>query len=402
MVRAIAAAVRKTQACRAVLMPLRIFSRPEVISVTRSLSSIALLLAFATAIQPAAAEETCPDPESALGVSRIVEIDGKAGPLFGEFTKYEKEPRFLGPKEVVLTFDDGPMPRYTKPILDALDKFCTKATFFNVGQMAMAYPDMVKEVMARGHTVGTHTWSHPMNLRRQSMARVKDQIERGFAAVALAAGDKPIAPFFRFPGLSDSGPMLAYLQERGIAAFTVDVVSNDSYIGSPQRLIKRTLDQVEKRNGGIVLFHDIKASTAKALPTLLSELKKRGFKIVHLRSKATFEPLPELIAELKEKHAKKFANEDAKPKLVPFYEAIAPSTLAAAGDPEVTELAPVPRERTHAGGTHATASEPVATDGGVAAPSPRRTRKRRAHRKSTVTGEVSGIPSLSKIVSGKY
>ncbi len=219
----------------------------------RSLASVALLLVATAQLAPAAADEACPKPESALGVSRIVEIDTKSGPLFGEFSKYEKEPRFLGPKEVVLTFDDGPLPRYTKPILDALDEYCTKATFFYVGQMAMAYPDMVKEVLARGHTVGSHTWSHPMNLRRQSMERAKDQIERGFAAVALAAGNKPIAPFFRFPGLSDSGSMLAYLQERGIAAFTVDVVSNDSYIGNSQRLIKRTLDQIEKRNGGIVL-----------------------------------------------------------------------------------------------------------------------------------------------------
>jgi peptidoglycan/xylan/chitin deacetylase (PgdA/CDA1 family) len=239
------------------------------------LSALALVAATALSSIPASAEETCPNAQTALGVSRIVEIDAKAGPLFGGFTKYEKEPRFLGPKEVVLTFDDGPMPKYTKPILDALDKFCTKATFFYVGQMAQAYPDMVKEVMGRGHTMGTHTWSHPLNLRAMSLERSTDQIERGFAAVALAAG-QPIAPFFRFPGLSDSAPMLAHLQERGIAAFTVDVVSNDSYIGSPSRLVARTLDQVERQNGGIVLFHDIKASTAHALPTILTELKKRG------------------------------------------------------------------------------------------------------------------------------
>ncbi len=375
----------------------------------RSLASVALLLAAAQ-LAPAAADEACPKPESALGVSRIVEIDTKTGPLFGEFSKYEKEPRFLGPKEVVLTFDDGPLPRYTKPILDALDEYCTKATFFYVGQMAMAYPDMVKQVLARGHTVGSHTWSHPMNLRRQSMERAKDQIERGFAAVALAAGNRPIAPFFRFPGLSDSGSMLAYLQERGIAAFTVDVVSNDSYIGNAQRLIKRTLDQIEKQNGGIVLFHDIKASTAKALPTILAELKKRGFKIVQMRPKGDFTPLPELTAELEDKYFKKTAasekgeksDKGEKPKLVPFYAAIRPSTLDAAGDPpQVVELAPAARERSHTGGTHATASEPVTADGAVA-PAPPRTHKRRAHRKSTVTGAYNSVPSLSKIVSGKY
>ena len=82
------------------------------------------LLVAAAAFAPAAAEEAaCKKPENALGVSRIVEIDTKTGALFGEFTKYEKEPRFLGPKEVVLTFDDGPLPKFTKPILDALDEY---------------------------------------------------------------------------------------------------------------------------------------------------------------------------------------------------------------------------------------------------------------------------------------
>ncbi len=372
---------------------------------TRSLASIALVLMSAAALQPALAAETetCPNPETALGVSRIVEIDPKSGPLFGDFSKYEREPRFLGPKEVVLTFDDGPLPRHTKPILDTLDKFCTKATFFYVGEMAMAYPYMVKEVLARGHTVGSHTWSHPMNLRRQSLEKAKDQIERGFAAVALAA-EGPIAPFFRFPGLSDSGPMLAYLQERGIAAFTVDVVSNDSYIGNPSRLVKRTLEQIEKRNGGIVLFHDIKASTAKALPTILAELKQRGYKIVQLRSKTAFTPLPALTAELEAKLAKSEAKRGT-PKPTPPITAIAATTLAAVSEPEVTELAPGPRERTHEGGTHATASAPVAAEAttttAAAAPPRHQLRRHRAHRRGKVAAEYS-VPSLSNAVSGNY
>jgi len=354
---------------------------------------------LSAALGPAIAAEPCPKPESALGVSRIVEIDPKAGPLFGEFSKYEREPRFLQPMEVVLTFDDGPLPRYTKPILDTLDAFCTKATFFNVGEMAMAYPDMVKEVIGRGHTVGSHTWSHPMNLHHQSLDRAKDQIERGFAAVALAA-DAPIAPFFRFPGLSDSGPMLGYLQERGVASFTVDVVSNDSYIGSPKRLTKRTLDLIEKKKGGIVLFHDIKASTAKALPTILAELKKRGYKIVQLRSKTAFEPLPALTAELEAKLAKEQARRGT-PKPTPTFTAIAPTTLAAVSEPEVTELAPPPRERTHAGGTHATASTPVA-NGEEAARPQHRTRKHRAHKKGAVANSIRPTMSLTNAVTGNF
>jgi peptidoglycan-N-acetylglucosamine deacetylase len=365
-------------------------------------------------LSPARADAPCADPKGALGVSRIVEIDAKTGPLYGGFTKYENEARFLGPKEVVLTFDDGPMPKYTKPILDALDKFCTKATFFYGGQMAQAYPDMVKEVMGRGHTMGTHTWSHPLNLRSLSLERSSDQIERGFAAVALAAG-QPIAPFFRFPGLSDSGPMLAHLQQRGIAAFTVDVVSNDSYIGSPARLAARTLDQVERQNGGIVLFHDIKASTAHALPTILTELKERGYKVVHMRSKSVFEPLPALTAELETKRAVAEAKKAGvkkgetividKPKLLPFYAAIQATTLEAAAEPAVTMLEPEARERVHAGGTHATANAPVADppEGTVADVAPSATPT--AHRKKTARRKHKPDHdplSLSNAVGGRW
>lgn len=374
---------------------------------TRTLITLAFLIVSGPLLSEASAGETCPKPEQALGVSRIIEIDTKAGPLFGEFSKYEREPRFLGPKEVVLTFDDGPMPKYTKPILDALDKFCTKATFFYVGQMAMAYPDMVKEVMGRGHTVGTHTWSHPMNLPRQGLARAKDQIERGFAAVALAAGE-PIAPFFRFPGLSDSPQMLAYLQERGIGAFTVDVVSNDSYISSPSRLIQRTLAQIERQNGGIVLFHDIKASTAKALPTILTELKKRGYKIVHLRSKAGFEPLPDFTAALEAKVAKKHAgkteDQDAPKELKPFYAAIMATTLEADADPAVMELAPEPRERLRPGSkqVEAVVLTPEASTTEVERPQ-QHTRKRRAARKpKSPSARNQPVTSLGAAVSGVF
>jgi peptidoglycan/xylan/chitin deacetylase (PgdA/CDA1 family) len=299
-----------------------------------------LALAISCLATPVLAQEqSCGDKSRGLPVSRVVEIDPTGGPLYGDISRYAREESFLAPKEVVLTFDDGPMPWITKSILDTLDRYCTKATFFAVGRMAIAYPASVKDVMARGHTMGTHTWSHPLNLRRLPLDKSKDQIERGFAAVAMAAG-KPIAPFFRFPGLSDSDPMLAHLQSRGVASFTVDVVSNDSYIGDASRLAAYTIKQIEQRQGGIVLFHDIKAATAKALPTILAALKEKGYKVVHLRSKTTFEPKPELVAELQPALTKSLAAAKEK-QMLPFYGSILP------GEAElpVTELAPPPRAR---------------------------------------------------------
>lgn len=303
----------------------------------RVYTACALLVAWAL---PAAAA-TC-DPHTSLGVSRTVEIDAAGGPVYGDITKARKEPSFLKPKEVVLTFDDGPMPWITSSILDTLDRHCTRATFFSVGRMALAYPESVREVLRRGHTLGTHTWSHPLNIARIRPDKATDEIERGFAAVAMAAG-MPIAPFFRFPGLSDSGTLLNHLQGRGIATFTVDVVSNDSYIGDPHRLARQTIERTEARQGGIILFHDIKTSTAKALPTILSELKARGFQVVHLRATDPVNPVKDYDGTLGPILAKAEIAAGGRRQLRPFFGDAA--TVRPEPNASVTRLSanPLPR-----------------------------------------------------------
>jgi len=278
-----------------------------------------------TGLSPA---QACSETGRGIGVSRIVEVDATGGPVFGLITKQQKEARFLAPKEAVLTFDDGPLPGVTRAILDTLDQFCTKATFFSVGRMAAAYPESVRDILKRGHTLGTHTWSHPMSLPRLTAKQARDQIESGFAAVSLAAG-QPIAPFFRFPGLNDSGALVQHLAGRNIATFTVDVVSNDSYIADTQRLIDRTLAQLEEHQGGIMLFHDIKHQTARALPTILSEMKRRGYKVVHMTSKHPFAPDPAYVAAVSQHVAEKKIGPQ-RPALVSIVEApVAPAPVAA-------------------------------------------------------------------------
>ncbi len=230
------------------------------------------------------AEQVCAG--DTLGVSRVAEIDTTGGPWFGT---PQGDPSFLATGEVVLTFDDGPVPKYTRPILAALAAQCVKATFFVVGEMVAEYPDVVKEIAEQGHTIGTHTWTHA-NLKRLSDEKAQAQIEATFTAAEKAAG-QPIAPFFRYPFLSDSESVVAYLKSRNVAQFAIDIDSFDWRTGDPKSVIRRVMAGLERRGRGIVLFHDIHASTMRALPELLSLLKAKGFKIVHMRARTAIQTL---------------------------------------------------------------------------------------------------------------
>jgi peptidoglycan-N-acetylglucosamine deacetylase len=252
------------------------------------------LAAIAACFGTTAASATCANPK-ALGVSRIVEIDTANGPRLGH--QQYRDVEFLSEGEVVLTFDDGPLRPYTQPVLDALSQHCTMATFFIVGQQALHDPAMVKEIARRGHTVGTHTWSH-QNLKKLTPLKARAEIELGFSAVQQALG-KPVAPFFRFPYLSDPKSMLGHLQTRGIGAFSIEVDSNDYKSPDPDLLIRTVMSQLADKRKGIVLMHDIQVSTARAMPNLLTQLKAKGYRVVHLRSAAPATTLPDFDAAAK-------------------------------------------------------------------------------------------------------
>lgn len=235
-----------------------------------------------------------------IGVSRVLEIDNSLGGRYGS-VQFGEELLPLKKGEVVLTFDDGPLPRVTKSILKTLRSHCTKATFFSVGKMAAAYPDTIRQVVREGHTVGSHTHSHPRDLRHHYFPYSRFQIERGFNEVQQAVG-KPISPFFRFPGLHDYVKMNDYLSEREIANFSVDIVPGDTNGIGPSAIIRNTLSQLRRKGKGILLLHDIKPATAAALPGLLSALKRHGYKIVHVISKKKFVSVPTAFMDLKYGH----------------------------------------------------------------------------------------------------
>lgn len=246
-------------------------------------------LALSAMLAGTAAFADCPGNPDALGISRTVEIDTTGGPGFG-FEQYRMHD-FLLLKEVVLTFDDGPWPNNTHAVLDALDEHCTKGTFFIIGKHALWHPEILKDVAARGHTIGSHTWSHA-NLRRAKLDKAKEEIEKGLSAVRLGLGTAP-APFFRFPYLQDPKELVTYLGERNIAIFSHDVDSFDFKIRKSENVVKSVMTKLNKKGKGIILMHDFQAATAKALPDLLKALKAEGYKVVHMVPKAPAVTLPE-------------------------------------------------------------------------------------------------------------
>jgi peptidoglycan/xylan/chitin deacetylase (PgdA/CDA1 family) len=230
----------------------------------------------------------CANP-NAMGVSRVVEIDTTGGPGFG--SQHFKTMDFLRDHEVVLTFDDGPWLNTTPAVLKALADQCLRATFFNIGKHATYYPEILKQVLAAGHTVGSHTWSHA-DLSKKTPDEAKEEIEKGFSAVHFYGGAQ-IAPFFRFPDLRHPPEMLTYLGQRNIASFSTDIDSFDFKIKKPDQLIKSLMGKLNKQGKGIILMHDFQKGTAAALPEILGQLKANGFKIVHMVPRDQVTTLPQ-------------------------------------------------------------------------------------------------------------
>jgi peptidoglycan/xylan/chitin deacetylase (PgdA/CDA1 family) len=173
-----------------------------------------------------------------------------------------------------------------------------KATFFTVGRMALFHANEVKEIARRGHTIATHTWSHPRDLSKMPLDEAKLEVEKGFVAASYALGQS-IAPFFRYPGLNHSQELNAYLATRNISVWSVDVVTDDTASGlTPEQLINNAMTRVRAMKGGIVLFHDLKDVTAGAMDSFLTQLKLEGFKVVHVVSNTGYQPSPDLVARL--------------------------------------------------------------------------------------------------------
>src|ERR1700742_2098617 len=250
----------------------------------------------APAPAPAPAKAACAHPD-ALGIARTVEIDTTGGPGFG--FEHFKQLDFLRDHEVVLTFDDGPWLVNTPSVLKTLADECTTGIFFSIGKHATYYPEILKQVMAAGDTIGSHTWSHEtLTNKKLTDDQRKDEIEKGFSAVKWALDGQSPAPFFRFPALQHPPEMVTYLGTRNIAMFSCDLDSFDFKARNAQQVIDVTMKKLDKLGKGIILMHDFHKHTAEALPDLLRKLKAGGFKVVRMIPKAPVQTLPQYDEEL--------------------------------------------------------------------------------------------------------
>jgi len=243
-------------------------------------------LAVSSLLPAPASAASCPGNPAALSTARVLSVDAMKTPQVGRKQFAQALP--LGPKEIVLTFDDGPWPGTTARILDVLKRECVRATFFVIGRNAEAHPELVRRALAEGHTVAHHTYAHRL-LTTLPPDRAEAEIDHGIAAVdrvlygkTVAADRRPVTPFFRFPGFASTPALLERLKVRGITVFGADLWASDWRRMPPRRQLQLVISRLDAIGGGILLLHDTKRQTAAMLPELLRQLKQRGYQIAHV------------------------------------------------------------------------------------------------------------------------
>jgi peptidoglycan-N-acetylglucosamine deacetylase len=222
----------------------------------------------------------CAGNPDALGTSRVMSLDPAELKQLGTIQYKQTLP--LEDHEVVLTFDDGPLPPNSVKVLDALAAECVKATFFVVGEMARAHPAVLQRAYREGHTIGTHS-EHHARLDRMTADKAEKEIADGLASTAHALGDKnAVAPFFRFPYLDLTGAAEERAMRLGLSIWSIDFHASDWTRINAEKVQALALSRLEEKKKGVLLLHDIHERTALAVPPLLRELKKRGYRVVHV------------------------------------------------------------------------------------------------------------------------
>jgi len=175
-------------------------------------------------------------------------------------------------KRIALTFDDGPHPKVTEQILNTLDKYHAKATFFMLGSRVKHYPDIARDVLARGHEVGNHTWNHPV-LTKMPLEQVLKEYTSTANEIEVAINQG--ATVFRPP----YGATNDEINEKipvPVVLWSIDTL--DWKHRNSQLLL--TYIKSNLHNNSIVLMHDIHQSTADGLDAVLAYLQGEGYEFV--------------------------------------------------------------------------------------------------------------------------
>src|SRR6201987_976556 len=177
---------------------------------------------------------------------------------------------------IAMTFDDGPSAATTPRLLDILKQRNIKATFFLIGQNAAANPDIVRRILADGHEIGNHSWTHPQ-LSKLSDDRVTTEISKTQDAIKEASGFTPT--LLRPPYGAITARQREWIESRfGLSIILWSVDPFDWKRPGASVITQRILS--EFRPGAIILSHDIHKQTVDAMPATLDGLMRKGFKFV--------------------------------------------------------------------------------------------------------------------------
>ena len=183
-------------------------------------------------------------------------------------------------REIALTFDDGPDPEVTPRVLELLERFRAKASFFCIGEKAAAYPELVKEIARRGHSVENHSYHHHQAFAFFGISRLRREVDAAQATVAAITGRPPV--FFRAPAGFRSPLLDPVLAPRGLRYVSWTRRGFDAVSGDPNRILRQLTRGLSA--GDVLLLHDRAPVVLAVLPALLGQISAQGLKAVSLAS----------------------------------------------------------------------------------------------------------------------
>ncbi|MDT4865164.1 Peptidoglycan-N-acetylglucosamine deacetylase [compost metagenome] len=179
--------------------------------------------------------------------------------------------------KIALTFDDGPT-GYTEAVLDLLKEYDQKATFFLIGRQVEKYPLLVKRIVAEGHTVGNHTWSHSKNTGFLNAREMKEEIRAADRALREVISGQ--VKFYRPPFGVTNPSVKKAVQETGHTVMGWSIRSLDTVIRDEKRILDRIVKRLKP--GKVILLHDTSQKSVNVVSQLLQELEERSLRSVSL------------------------------------------------------------------------------------------------------------------------